>query len=251
MRSLAHLFCFLMLSALLTPKGLLAQTPSSSKKTNQTAQSLPLKNSKDKLDYWLFLPAGYDAKSSTKKWPLMIFLHGHGERGSDLAQVKMWGPPKRVANQPDFPFVLVSPQLSDKFHSWQTDPLKELVKHSIDSLNVDPDRVYLTGLSMGGRGSWALAAEMPEQFAAVLPICGGGKLDTANRLVDVPIWAFHGDADRVVPVSETTEMVKAIKNKGGNKVKMTIYPEVRHNSWKQTYANPEIYQWLLQQKRNP
>ena len=90
---------------------------------------------------------------------------------------------------------------------------------------------------------------MPKQFAAVLPICGGGKPETADTLLDLPIWAFHGDADRVVPVSETTRMVETIQKAGGQKVKMTIYPGVRHNSWSQTYANPEIYEWLLQQKR--
>ena len=143
----------------------------------------------------------------------------------------------------------MSPQLPDKYHSWQVSQLEQLVEHSVESLNVDPDRVYLTGLSMGGRGSWALAAKTPERFAAVIPICGGGKPRTASQLLNVPIWAFHGDADRVVPVDETKEMVKSIKEQGGEKVKMTIYPGVNHNSWSRTYANPEIYQWLLKQRR--
>ena len=218
---------------------------------NQTPQSLELKNNRGSLDYWLFLPKGYEASDHTKPWPLMIFLHGHGERGDNLDKVKLWGPPKRAEKEPSFPFVLVSPQLPEKYHSWQVSQLQQLVEHSIESLNVDRDRVYLTGLSMGGRGSWALAAKTPERFAAVIPICGGGKPKTAARLVDVPIWAFHGDADGVVPVEETKEMVKSIKDSGGEKVKMTIYHGVKHNSWSQTYANPEIYQWLLKQQRKP
>ena len=250
MRPLTRTLFFFVVCISLTTVPLSAQTRDKLEEVNQTAQSLKLAHFRgDKLNYWLFLPAGYDGKEGTKKWPLMIFLHGHGERGDDLAKVKIWGPPKRVASQSDFPFVLISPQLPDQFHSWQVGPLEELVKHSIDTLNVDPDRVYLTGLSMGGRGSWALAAKMPKQFAAVIPICGGGKPNTASKLIDVPIWAFHGDADRVVPVAETTKMVEAIKKEGGEKVKMTIYPGVNHNSWAQTYANPEIYEWLLQQKR--
>ena len=242
-----RLFLLIGLYLITTPG--MAQTDGPVTKANQTPQSLVLANSDGKLHYWLFLPSGYEPADAETKWPLMIFLHGHGERGDDLAKVKLWGPPKRVASQPDFPFVVVSPQLTDQVHSWQMGPLEELVKHSVSSLNVDPNRVYLTGLSMGGRGAWALAARMPKQFAAVIPICGGGKPNTASTLVNLPIWAFHGDADRVVPVTETTRMVKSIKEAGGKQVKMTIYPGVRHNSWSQTYANPEIYEWLLQQKR--
>lgn len=244
-----HAPCVFLVMLYLATTPVFAQTNQREVPVNQSPQSLNLVNSNEKLHYWLFLPEGYEPKGNDTKWPLMIFLHGHGERGSDLAKVKQWGPPKRVANQPDFPFVVVSPQLSEEFHNWQMEPLEQLVKHSIQSLNVDPKRVYLTGLSMGGRGSWALAAKMPKQFAAVLPICGGGKPETADTLLDLPIWAFHGDADRVVPVSETTRMVETIQKAGGQKVKMTIYPGVRHNSWSQTYANPEIYEWLLQQKR--
>lgn len=246
------LICLITIAAFLTsmPTGeLKAQTENKMKDVNQTAQSLELKNDRGSLEYWLFLPKGYDASDQTKPWPLMIFLHGHGERGDNLNKVKLWGPPKRAEKEPDFPFVLVSPQLPDKYHSWQVSQLEQLVEHSVESLNVDPDRVYLTGLSMGGRGSWALAAKTPERFAAVIPICGGGKPRTASQLLNVPIWAFHGDADRVVPVDETKEMVKSIKEQGGEKVKMTIYPGVNHNSWSRTYANPEIYQWLLKQRR--
>lgn len=249
MRLLCRMSFCLVICFLLANVPLPAQTSDKPGRVNQTPRSLEIGESQDKINYWLFLPTGYDREDGTRKWPLMMFLHGHGERGDDLSKVKIWGPPKRVADQPDFPFVLISPQLPDQFHSWQIGPLQELVKHSVETLNVDPDRVYLTGLSMGGRGSWALAAKMPKQFAAVIPICGGGRPSTAAKLVDVPIWAFHGDADRVVPVSETTRMVEAIKKEGGEKVKMTIYPGVHHNSWAETYANPEIYQWLLQQKR--
>ncbi|MEO1529794.1 MAG: prolyl oligopeptidase family serine peptidase [Planctomycetota bacterium] len=210
----------------------------------QTAQSFEVKID---LDYLLFLPKGYDAKAE-KKWPLLIFLHGAGERGSNIERVKVHGPPKLVEDDPDFPFVLISPQCP-KGGFWNTDHVLALIKSTIKDHNVDPDRVYLTGLSMGGFGSWALAAQAPEMFAAVAPICGGGDPGTAKKLLDTPIWVFHGDADRVVPISGSQKMVDAIKEAGGTKVKFTIYEGVNHDSWTQTYANQELYDWFLKHQR--
>ena len=205
---------------------------------------------KENLNYLLFLPEGYQTKSENpnKSWPLMIFLHGAGERGSDLEQVKAWGPPKRVENEVDFPFVLVSPQCP-RGQFWNTDHLLQLVQATIETHNVDPDRVYLTGLSMGGYGSWALAAEAPELFSAVAPICGGGDPRTADQLKDLPIWVFHGDDDGVVPLSESKKMVDAVKEVGGENIKFTIYEGVGHDSWIQAYDDDALYQWLLEQKR--
>ena len=231
----------------------------------QTAQSIRYTDAQGKtaeLRYLLFLPADYqprksdesdagsNQKTSEKSWPMMIFLHGRGERGDDLQLVKKWGPPRIVETQPDFPFVLVSPQCPKEKMGWNTASLKTLLDHIIKSQNVDPDRVYLTGLSMGGYGAWALAAEYPKTFAAVVPICGGGDKTSASRLVDIPIWAFHGEVDDVVPVSQTRDMVQAIEQAGGKKIKMTLYPDVGHDSWRKAYADPELYKWLLQQKRS-
>ena len=196
------------------------------------------------LDYLLFRPAGYE--QSQKKWPLMLFLHGAGESGRDLAKVKTHGPPKLVETKPDFPFILVSPQSPGR--GWNPDVLNALLDDLVRTYRVDPDRVYLTGLSMGGFGTWELAAAHPEKFAAIAPICGGGNPQNAKKLARLPIWVFHGAKDPVVPVRRSQEMVDALKAAGAN-VKFTVYPEAHHDSWTETYANPEFYQWLLEQKR--
>jgi predicted peptidase len=114
---------------------------------------------------------------------------------------------------------------------------------------VDPDRVYLTGLSMGGYGTWSLAAAHPERFAAIVPICGGGNPADAAKLASLPVWVFHGAKDPTVPLERSKEMVEAIKSAGGNP-RFTIYPEAGHDSWTETYNNPELYQWLLEQKKS-
>src|SRR5271169_5845328 len=196
------------------------------------------------LDYLLFLPQGYE--QSKKKWPLMLFLHGSGESGHDLAKVKAHGPPKIVETKPDFPFILVSPQSPGR--GWNPEVLDALLDDVIRTYRVDKDRVYLTGLSMGGFGTWELAAAHPEQFAAIAPICGGGNRGDAKKLARLPIWVFHGAKDPVVPVQRSKDMVEALKAAGAN-VKFTIYPEAQHDSWTETYNNPDFYTWLLQQKR--
>ena len=200
------------------------------------------------LNYLLYLPPDYETDAEDKKWPLLVFLHGAGERGSDLRTVKRYGPPKRVTEDPDFPFVMISPQCPGGSF-WNTDHLLQLIRSTIRTHNVDPDRVYLTGLSMGGFGSWALAAKAPELFAAVAPVCGGGDPRTAEKIKDLPIWAFHGDADRIVPISGSQRIVDAIKEAGGKKIEFTIYEGVGHDSWTPTYANEELYKWFLKHKR--
>jgi predicted peptidase len=197
-----------------------------------------------KIDYLLFLPQGYE--QSKQRWPLMMFLHGSGESGTNLAKVKTHGPPKVVESKPDFPFILVSPQSAGR--GWNSDTLNALLDDVIRKYRVDKSRVYLTGLSMGGYGTWSLAAAHPEKFAAIVPICGGGNPADAKKLVGLPIWVFHGAKDPTVPVQRSREMVEAIKAAGGN-VKLTEYPEAGHDCWTETYDNPELYTWLLAQKR--
>jgi len=199
-----------------------------------------------KLNYLLFLPEGY-SNDSDKKWPVMLFLHGAGERGSDVNKVKVHGPPKIVQNRKDFPFIVVSPQCpSDSW--WRPFELIALLDEIQSQYKVDPDRVYLTGLSMGGFGTWDLATQYPQRFAAIAPICGGGNPVLARRIKDIPAWVFHGGADRVVPVARSEEMVDALK-KAGADVKFTRYEGVDHDSWTRTYANEELYQWMLSHKR--
>jgi len=195
------------------------------------------------VNYLLYLPKAYGEKE--QKWPLMMFLHGAGERGSDLNKVKVHGPPKIVEAGKDMPFIIVSPQCPKD--DWWTEKNEELI-HLLDEIaeryDVDAERVYLTGLSMGGYGTWTLASKYPERFAAIMPICGGGKRFFGWRLKNVPVWAFHGAKDSVVSLSESEEMVKAVK-RGGGDAKLTVYPEANHDSWTKTYDNPEVYEWLL------
>tara|TARA_B100001245_G_scaffold229969_1_gene208873 strand:- start:259 stop:1008 length:750 start_codon:yes stop_codon:yes gene_type:complete len=196
------------------------------------------------LRYWQFLPKSYDGK---KKFPFMLFLHGAGERGSSLEKVKKWGPPRLVSKKKDFPFVLISPQCP-RGTWWKTEELYQLVRHIAGSLKVDSRKMYVTGLSMGGFGSWHLMDRYPGLFAAGVPICGGGKAASARNLVNTPIWAFHGDADGVVKAELSKLMIKAIEKAGGKKAKLTLYPGVGHNSWSKAYANEEVYKWLLSHK---
>jgi predicted peptidase len=198
-------------------------------------------------EYLLFLPEGYS--QDKQGWPLILFLHGAGERGSDLRKVKKHGPPKIVEKQKDFPFIVVSPQCPED--DWWTDKVEVLINLLDDIVaryNVDTERIYLTGLSMGGYGSWALAAEYPKRFAAVAPICGGGNRIMAFRLKDIPIWAFHGAKDPVVPLKQSEEMVNAIRARGGD-AKLTVYPNAGHDSWTETYNNKELYDWFLEHRK--
>jgi predicted peptidase len=202
-----------------------------------------------RLNYLLHLPSGYESETE-QKWPLIMFLHGRGERGDDVEKIRVHGIPKIVENQPDFPFVAVSPQCpGHTFWPVEHDALLALLDTITETYSIDEDRVYLTGLSMGGYGTWSFAAEYPDRFAAIVPVCGGGNaVLSADSLKTVPIWAFHGAKDTVVPLVESEQMVDAINAKGGN-AKLTVYPEANHNSWEETYANPELYEWFLKHSR--
>ncbi len=223
---------------------------------NQTAQSAELAYTKSvTLRYLLFLPKGHEQDKS-KKWPLMVFLHGAGERGTNLNRVAVHGPPKIVANRPDFPCILISPQCPSG-EVWQKEAIMALVDDAIKKYNADTNRIYLTGLSMGGFGSWSLAAAYPDRFAAVAPICGGGNvldvlLPTRGKeaaLKSLPIWAFHGAKDSVVKLEESERMVDAFKRAGNAGIKLTVYPEAQHDSWTETYNNEELFTWFFQQSR--
>jgi predicted peptidase len=214
------------------------------------------------MRYLLFTPKDY--KPSGKKWPMLLFLHGLGECSNvDLTRAKVHGPPHIVDSRPDFPFVVVTPQLPplagyDPKRSytsqqiiamvakaWKPEDLIKLVDHVMDKLSIDRERVYVTGLSMGGFGTFRLVAEYPDRFAAAVPICAGGEPEKmARSLSRVPIWAFHGAKDPVVPLAKGQEMADAVRRAGGD-VRFTVYPNVAHNSWTATYGNQEVYDWLL------
>jgi predicted peptidase len=197
------------------------------------------------LDYLLYLPEDYAAG---EQWPLLLFLHGAGERGTDLELVTVHGPPKLIAKQgKKFPCIVVSPQCPLE-RWWEPLELVALIDELCGKYKVDRDRIYCTGLSMGGFGTWALAARIPDRLAAIAPICGGGEAYWAKMYKDLPIWAFHGAKDEGVPPARSEQMVEAVKKAGGN-ARLTVYPEAEHDSWTQTYENPEFYEWLFAQKR--
>ncbi len=197
-----------------------------------------------RMNYLVYLPKDYDSHDA---WPLMLFLHGGGERGDDLELVKMHGPPKLIAAGREFPFIVLSPQCPQD-REWEPIELIALLDDVSRQYKVDPDRIYVTGLSMGGFGSWRLAAYAPHRLAAIAPICGGGEKHWAKKLPHLAVWAFHGAKDPGVPVERSQQMIDALKEKGGHP-RLTIYPDAEHDSWTETYANPELYEWLLEQKR--
>jgi predicted peptidase len=199
-----------------------------------------------RLKYLLSLPKDYDGQ---KAFPLLLFLHGVGERGEDLQALKVYGPPKMIESGKDLPFIVVSP-LCPKDRWWEPLELTTLLDEIVEKYKVDQDRIYVTGLSMGGFGTWALAGSTPDRFSAIAPICGGGDPERAKWLAHIPVWIFHGAKDTTVPLERSEKMVAALKKNGGE-VRFTVYPNAGHDAWTETYANPELYQWLLQQKRKP
>ena len=196
--------------------------------------------------YLLFLPAEYFTTKSVK-FPVIIFLHGSGERGDSIDLVKKNGIPSFVEQKSDFRFIMVAPQCPEG-EIWDADRVIALLDDVQKQYKVDPNRIYLTGLSMGGFGTWDIACKYPERFAAIAPVCGGGFSLTANKLKNVPVWAFHGAKDDVVLPYFSESMVNAVNQYGGN-AKLTLYPEANHNSWTETYNNPELYTWFLSHKK--
>lgn len=210
-------------------------------RAQQTAEKYSLD-----VKYLLSLPDGYK-NDTVKRWPLVIFLHGSGESGTDLEKVKVHGLPKLVAAGKKFPFIVVSPQSSG--FGWEAEVLYHLLLQLKKDLRVDNDRIYLTGLSMGGFGTWNLAMKHPEEFAAIVPICGGGDTADIWKLRYTPAWCFHGAKDNVVPLKSSEKMVNALR-RYNHDVKFTVYPEAMHDSWTQTYDNDSLYTWLLAQKKH-
>jgi predicted peptidase len=217
------------------------------------------------LQYRLLPPV---LSEPNKRLPLLVFLHGAGERGSDnLKQLvhgaKDFAIPERRRK---YPCYVVAPQCPDQQKwsdvDWTLDSsslplepsdsmacLKELIDELIQNGSVDSDRVYITGLSMGGYGTWDAIARYPNLFAAAAPICGGGDPTKVDRFSKLPIWCFHGELDRVVKPIRSREMVEALR-KIGSTVKYTEYPKVDHDSWTATYSNSQLYEWLFAQQKN-
>lgn len=198
------------------------------------------------LNYYLHLPAEYDKK---KQWPLILFLHGISRRGKEIKKMDTHGLVKKLEIEEDIPFIVVSPQCPDgAFWEFFLEDLIELVDEISNKYAVDKKRLYLTGLSMGGIGTWSLAIKYPNKFAAIAPICGKrDKYDDLIKIKDLPIWAFHGAKDETIPVEKSEELIEELRKIGGN-VKFTVYPEADHDSWTETYSNPKLYNWFLENK---
>ncbi len=183
-----------------------------------------------------------------KKYPVILFLHGAGTRGDDISKLET-NPYFTITESEikDFPFVTVAPLCTENtwFDLWES--LKNLVLEICTLPFADTKRIYLMGASMGGYATWQLAMSMPLIFAAIVPICGGGMYWNAGRLVNTPIWAFHGAKDSTVLCAESEKMVNQVNALGGN-AKLTVYPENSHDAWSDTYKNPEVFKWLLEQK---
>ena len=231
----------------------------------QTAEKMSKPVSGQQLGYWLHVPAGDAPKEG---WPMLLFLHGAGERGDQLAKVKVHGPPKLTGKIEELKGCVVASPQCPAGEWWKPEVLKALLDEVGRKLDgkVDRTRIYCTGLSMGGYGTWSLVSKYPDLFAAAAPICGGGDIKrlggrvkrsgapdfdikALERAKNLPIWAFHGAADPVVPQKESELLVDALKAAGARSVKLTSYPGVGHNSWTKTYNDPAFYKWLFAQKR--
>jgi predicted peptidase len=217
--------------------------------------------------YYVYKPSGYDQNSYN--YPLLVFLHGSGEKGNsyndsaNLEKILIHGPPKLIKEKrwnPRYPMIVISPQCHDSW--WDANKLHRFFKYLSTTYRTDTTRIYLTGLSMGGFGTYGYVETFADKgyVAAVVPICGGGKPSKASKYMNMPLWAFHGEADSTVKVTKSKEMVEAINNLSpAIKAKLTIFPGVGHNSWTKTYDgtgmgtgsmeydafSESIYDWLF------
>ena len=193
------------------------------------------------MQYAVRFPENY---TQGEKYPVILFLHGAGTRGEDIDNILTHSFLRRPDKWPDFKFVIVAPQCHENTWFDLFETLKRFSLFIAGQDYADKNRIYLTGNSMGGYGTWQLAMSMPDLFAAIAPLCGGGTYWNAARLVNVPVWAFHGAKDKSVYPEESIKMVNAVNRYGGN-ARITIYPENKHNCWSDAYGSPALYDWFL------
>jgi pimeloyl-ACP methyl ester carboxylesterase len=204
--------------------------------------------------YLSFLPKGYEADTE-KRWPLIIYLHGGSRRGTDLQKLYADGIPDQIYRGRDFPFVIVAPQCPVHLR-WSSEAwFEKFFKEATGRYRIDPARVYLTGLSLGGSGTWYLAVKYPEKFAAIAPLCGfTGHMDYIgkhiSRLNHMPVWAFHGKMDTVVPFEETEKMVAKLAGRNRD-VRFSIEADAGHEIPWRVYSGEELYDWFLQHEKRP
>ena len=201
------------------------------------------------MPYLVILPKDYDQKLGP--WPVLLYLHGAGDRGTDLALVRRVPAVQEALHRPDYPFILLAPQQTDMDQAWVNVPTRTVVMHLLDEVILryhgNPRRVYVTGISMGGWGAWFLAKEHPDRFAAVAPLCGFTDTKWAPALTHVPIWTFHGTNDTVAPIADTESMVDALQKLGGEP-KFTPVVGGDHDIAKAVYSRDDLYRWFLDHK---
>lgn len=218
------------------------ELPTPGKQTNGHFNLTKPWGGQTKIPYLVYLPADY---SPNKRFPLLLFLHGSGECGNDLYKVKTCGPPAFITSAQDLPMIVVSPQCPANA-SWNNEPLLKLLDGMEKKFSVDPERIYVAGYSMGGTGTWEIIAAAPRRFAAAVPVAGAGEIATASRLAELPIWAFHGADDAVIPIECSKNIVDAIQHHGG-KANLTILENKGHDICNFVFSQPDLYNWLLRQ----
>jgi predicted peptidase len=220
-----------------------------------------LKDGNRELKYSVYVPRAYDP---SRPWPLILFLHGSGESGNDGSRELAQGLPRELVWNPDhWPFIVIIPQKPSQDTEWEQYDLElmTMLAHARREYNVDPTRLILTGLSQGGHGAWVLGARHPELWAAVVPVCGyaaaprsgpgvftGTTVELAANLKGIPVWAFHGEGDDVVPAGETRAMISALEAVAAHP-RVTIYPGVGHGCWERAYGEDELPAWLMARRR--
>ena len=221
----------------------LAQAQSSHELSLSTTQvvKVPVR-----MPYLVILPKEYDQKPGP--WPVLLYLHGAGDRGTDIALVRRVRAVQEALVRKDYPFILLAPQETDPDQAWISAPVRTVVMQILDEViaryHGDSSRVYLTGISMGGWGTWFLAKQYPGRFAAIAPLCGHADTTWAPALVHTPIWTFHGTEDNVAPISETKAMVETLHGLGGNP-KFTPIVGADHDIANVVYSRDDLYRWLL------
>jgi len=202
-----------------------------------------------KMNYLLYTPAGYDDPANAdKRYPAVVMLHGALENGKNIEKILKYGPARQIEEGKDFPFIVISPQSKDSI--WHTELLTATLQHALETHRVDPNRVYLTGLSAGGLETWVLATQQPTMFAAIAPVSSWGYPDEVHRIAHVPVWAFQGESDFITPVKSVQPLIDAHRAAGGES-KLTPIEGTGHETWDAVYNDDKLWNWFLTKKRQP
>ncbi|TAH74923.1 MAG: hypothetical protein EWM47_01210 [Anaerolineaceae bacterium] len=200
-------------------------------------------------NYVLYLPDSYDPTNKEVKWPVIYFLHGIGERGNDLSELLNYGVPKYIKENGGLEAIMIAPQCPAESHWADTNDeeprLEAFIWENAEKFNIDTDRMYLTGLSMGGRGTWKQALAMPDIFAAIAVVCGRTNSYDFSEILDLPVWIFHGALDSTVAFENVNSIVAKLYQQEHEYFKLTVYPFLSHDTWTPAYARPDLYEWLL------